>query len=202
QGDCPAGHLRGQGWPLLIVEEPQVGLHVSSQRMQGAVRGGDEVIELGQLQELTNGANATGAVLSQVAKSTITARGELSAGSALAAGVLLIPADTPPEQLPRLAIHPYPNQYVAPFTLRDGTQVTVRPIRPEDEPLIIDLHGRHSEHTIRMRFFSLVKTLSRDSLIRLCHLDYDREMALAAVLTHDGQPMILGVSRYYLQPET
>src|SRR5205823_5447749 len=69
-------------------------------------------------------------------------------------------------------------------------------------PLIIDLHARHSEHTIRMRFFSLVKTLSRDSLIRLCHLDYDREMALAAVLQKNGQPMILGVSRYYLHPET
>ncbi len=121
---------------------------------------------------------------------------------ALDARVLLVPADTPPEQLPRLAIHPYPNQYVTSFTMRDGTQLTIRPIRPEDEPLIIDLHGRHSEHTIRMRFFSLVKTLSRDSLIRLCHLDYDREMALAAVLPGEAGPMIVGVSRYYLHPET
>jgi acetyltransferase len=118
---------------------------------------------------------------------------------ALDARAVLAPAGAAP---PRLAIHPYPNQYTAPFTLRDGTEVTVRPIRPEDEPLIIDLHGRHSERTIRMRFFSLVKTLSRDSLIRLCHLDYDREMALAAVLHRDGPPMILGVSRYYLDPET
>jgi acetyltransferase len=53
-----------------------------------------------------------------------------------------------------------------------------------------------------MRFFSLVKTLSRDSLIRLCHLDYDREMALAAVREADGGAQILGVSRYYLHPET
>jgi acetyltransferase len=120
---------------------------------------------------------------------------------ALDARVLLAPAETPPEALPRLAIPPYPNQYVTSFTLRDGTAVTIRPIRPEDEPLIIDLHGRHSEHTIRMRFFSLVKTLSRDSLIRLCHLDYDREMALAAV-RQEGAAMILGVSRYYLHPET
>jgi acetyltransferase len=121
---------------------------------------------------------------------------------ALDARVLLVRADTPAEQMPRLAIPPYPNQYVAPFTLRDGTQVTIRPIRPEDEPLIIDLHARHSAHTIRMRFFSLVKTLSRDSLIRLCHLDYDREMALAAVLRQESGPMILGVSRYYLHRET
>jgi acetyltransferase len=53
-----------------------------------------------------------------------------------------------------------------------------------------------------MRFFSMVKTLSRDSLIRLCHLDYNREMALAAVLHDDGGPRLLGVSRYYLNPET
>ena len=123
---------------------------------------------------------------------------------ALDARVLL----TATGQRPRLAITPYPNQYTAPFTLRDGTVVTVRPIRPEDEALIIDLHARHSEHTIRMRFFSLVKTLTRDSLIRLCHLDYDREMALIAV-EGPGQvegrgegPRCLGVSRYYLDPET
>jgi len=103
---------------------------------------------------------------------------------------------------PRLAIRPYPNQYTAPFRLRDGSEVTVRAIGPEDEPLIVDLHARHSEHTIRMRFFSMVKTHSRDSLIRLCHLDYDREMALAAVHRDDGGSHMLGVSRYYLDPET
>jgi len=48
----------------------------------------------------------------------------------------------------------------------------------------------------------MVKTLSRDSLIRLCHLDYDREMALAAVLQERDGPRLLGVARYYLQPET
>jgi acetyltransferase len=121
---------------------------------------------------------------------------------ALDARVLLAPAGQAPEDRPRLAIHPYPNQYTAPFTMRDGTTVTVRALRPEDEPLIIGLHGRTSEHTIRMRFFSLVKTLSRDSLIRLCQLDYDREMALAAVLTAGDEARIVGVARYYLHPAT
>jgi acyl-CoA synthetase (NDP forming)/GNAT superfamily N-acetyltransferase len=120
----------------------------------------------------------------------------------LGARVVLTPADLPQEQRPRLAIHPYPNQYTAPFRLRNGTEVVVRAIRPEDEPLIIGLHARHSERTIRMRFFSLVKVLSRDSLIRLCHLDYDREMALVAVVGEGEQAQIVGVSRYYLCPET
>jgi acetyltransferase len=119
---------------------------------------------------------------------------------ALDARVLLGKADEPK---PRLAVHPYPNQYTHSFRLPDGTELTIRAIRPEDEPLIVELHGSHSERTIRMRFFSLVKTLARDSLIRFCHLDYDREMALVAV-RHDeqGAPHIVGVSRYYLQPET
>jgi acetyltransferase len=118
---------------------------------------------------------------------------------ALDARVLLTPADSTP---PRLAIHPYPNQYTAPFRMEDGTEMTVRAMRPEDEPLIVQLHAGHSEHTIRMRYFSMVKTLSRDSLIRLCHLDYDREMALAGVRGEGESAQILGVSRYYLNPET
>jgi acetyltransferase len=119
--------------------------------------------------------------------------------TALDARILLAPPGAPQ---PRLAIRPYPNQYTAPFKLRDGSEVTVRAIGPEDEPLIIALHASHSEHTIRMRFFSMVKTLSHDSLIRLCHLDYDREMALVAVRREAGAEKILGVSRYYLDRET
>jgi acetyltransferase len=121
---------------------------------------------------------------------------------ALGARVELLPADLPEGQRPRLAIHPYPNQYVAPFRLKDGNEILIRPIRPEDEPLLTAFHAGHSQHTLRMRFFSLVKTLSRDSLIRLCHLDYEREMALVAVRRDEDGPHLLGVSRYYLQPET
>jgi acetyltransferase len=97
---------------------------------------------------------------------------------------------------------PYPHQYTAPFRLRDGSEVTVRAIRPEDEPLIVGLHARHSEHTIRMRFFGLVKTLSRESLRGLCHLDYDRDMALVAVAQTAAGEQIWGVSRYFLSPPT
>ena len=94
--------------------------------------------------------------------------------------------------------HPYPDQYTAPFRLRDGTTVTVRPLSPEDEPLIVELHAGHSERTIRMRFFSLVKTLSAASLARLCNLDYGRDMALVAVARTAAGEQIWGVARYYL----
>ncbi|MFN4261121.1 MAG: GNAT family N-acetyltransferase [Gemmataceae bacterium] len=121
---------------------------------------------------------------------------------ALDARIILTPPDLPNDQKPRLAITPYPNQYISTWRMADGTEVQIRPIRPEDEPLIVALHATHSPHTIRLRFHSMVKALSHEQLIRLCHLDYDREMGLAAVLREGGTSRILGVSRYYLDPES
>jgi acetyltransferase len=121
---------------------------------------------------------------------------------ALDVRVLLAPADLPEDQRPRLAILPYPNQHTAPYRLRDGAEVVVRAIRPEDEPLVLALFASFSERTIRLRFFSMVRTLTHDALIRLCHLDYNREMALVAALRDGGREQLLGVSRYYLDPET
>ena len=103
----------------------------------------------------------------------------------------------------RLAIEPYPNQHTTTWRLPSETDIIVRAIRPEDEPLIEEHHRSLSELSIRMRFFSMVKTLSRDSLIQLCHLDYAREMALVAERKNaDGRREIIGVSRYYMNPQT
>ncbi len=121
---------------------------------------------------------------------------------AVDARVILAPPDTPPEKLPRLAIHPYPNQYTSTFRVKNGSDIQIRAIRPEDEEALIRFHGTHSEETLRLRFFSVVKTLSRESLIRLCHLDYDRSMALVGVAKTANGDEIRGVSRYYIDPET
>jgi acetyltransferase len=116
---------------------------------------------------------------------------------------VLLTEEKPTDGTPwALAILPYPNQYTAPFRLSDGTEVTVRVIRPEDEPLIVEHHALLSAQSIRLRYFSMVKQLTHDRLIRLCHLDYNREMALVAVHTDDHGPHIWGVSRYYYDPET
>ncbi len=119
---------------------------------------------------------------------------------ALDARVLLAPADQPKA---KLTIEPYPNHHTTPWKLPNGVEIVVRAIRPEDEPMIEEHHRTLSEQSIRMRFFSMVKTLSRDSLIRLCHLDYAREMALVAERRNaQGKPEIIGVSRYYMNPQT
>ncbi len=79
---------------------------------------------------------------------------------ALDARVVLHGAEVDVDRLPRPAIRPYPTQYVAPWTGKDGLTVTIRPIRPEDEPLVVRFHEKLSENTVYLRFFQTVK-LSR-----------------------------------------
>ncbi len=94
--------------------------------------------------------------------------------------VLHNPALTEAE-LPRTVIRPYPSQYVEPYNLKDGTPVTIRPIRPEDEPLLIDFHEKLSEQSVYLRYFhalNLSQRIAHDRLARIATNDYDREMAL------------------------
>jgi acetyltransferase len=102
---------------------------------------------------------------------------------ALDARVILHGSDVLETELPKLAIRPYPSQYSAPWILRDGTQVTIRPIRPEDEPQAVQFHKTLSEESVYFRYFHLVKLshrIAHERLMRLCFIDYDREMALVA----------------------
>ncbi|MGQ4647847.1 GNAT family N-acetyltransferase [Lyngbya aestuarii] len=106
---------------------------------------------------------------------------------ALDARVVLHELDVSEEQLPKLAIRPYPTQYVAQWTMKDGTPVTIRPIRPEDEPLIVQFHKTLSEQSIYFRYFHLMKLSRRtahERLTRICFIDYDCEMALVAGYKH------------------
>ncbi len=103
-------------------------------------------------------------------------------------------------QLPKPAIRPYPLQYVAHWTMRDGNQVTIRPIRPEDEPLIVKLHETLSDRSVYLRYFcslSLSRRIAHERLLKICFGDYDREMALVAELTdkETGDRRIIAVGR-------
>ncbi|TVP60438.1 MAG: GNAT family N-acetyltransferase [Nodularia sp. (in: Bacteria)] len=99
----------------------------------------------------------------------------------LDARIILHEADVKEDQLPKLAIRPYPIQYVSQWQTRNGTPVTIRPIRPEDEPLMIKFHQTLSEQSVYFRYFHLIKLQSRvahERLTRICFIDYDREIAL------------------------
>ncbi|AKG20575.1 bifunctional acetate--CoA ligase family protein/GNAT family N-acetyltransferase [Calothrix sp. 336/3] len=100
---------------------------------------------------------------------------------ALDARIVLHSSDIADGELPKPAIRPYPIQYIAPWQMPDGTEVIIRPIRPEDEPLMIQFHKTLSEESVYFRYFHLIKLSQRiahERLTRLCFIDYDREMAL------------------------
>jgi acetyltransferase len=119
---------------------------------------------------------------------------------ALDARIALFDPATREADLPRPAIRPYPIRYVAGWALRNGTPVTIRPIRPEDEPLIAQFHETLSDWSVEMRYFHPLKLAQRtahERLTRICFVDYDRELALVAEHTdpRTGDRTILGVGR-------
>jgi acetyltransferase len=119
---------------------------------------------------------------------------------ALDARVVLHDPATPEEELPRTAIRPYPTQYVSAEEMDDDTPIVVRPIRPEDEPLMVKFHESLSEESVYMRYFHMMKLDQRtahERLTRICFIDYDREMALVAERSDpdSGEREILGVAR-------
>lgn len=119
---------------------------------------------------------------------------------ALDARIVLHPPGTRDDQLPRLAIRPYPTRYVAPWKLKDGSEVIIRPIRPEDEPLMVKFHHTLSERSVYLRYFNSLKLdqrIAHERLSRICFIDYDREMALVVERGDPTtqKPEILAVGR-------
>ena len=119
---------------------------------------------------------------------------------ALDARFALHPKDVADADLPKPAIRPYPIQYVSPWVTKTGTPVVIRPIRPEDETLMPDFHKAISERSVYFRYFHAAKLdqrVAHERLIRMCFLDYDREMALLANRTDPatGKHEILGIGR-------
>ena len=119
---------------------------------------------------------------------------------ALDARVVLHSTDIREEELPQPAIRPYPIQYVKSWIMKDGQPVTIRPIRPEDEPLAVKFHETLSEESVYLRYFHLIKLQTRvahDRLSRLCFTDYNCEMALVVDYKdpQTGEHEILGVGR-------
>jgi acetyltransferase len=100
--------------------------------------------------------------------------------------------------LPRLAIRPYPVQYESSWTSSQGAALTIRPIRPEDEPLMVKFHGTLSDRSVYLRYLhpmQLSTRVAHDRLARICFIDYDREMALVAEHGSGDEREILGVGR-------
>lgn len=126
---------------------------------------------------------------------------------ALDARVILHDLETDSDRLPRLAIRPYPTQYASPWSLKDGRPVFIRPIRPEDEPMMVKFHQALSERSVYQRYFHMVsldQRIAHERLTRICFIDFDREMALVA--QHEDRNTrateIIGVARLTKLPGT
>jgi acetyltransferase len=100
-----------------------------------------------------------------------------------------------------LVITPYPKKYETVWTLRDGRTVLLRPIKPEDEPLWLEMFQNFSEQSIRYRFFQIIKDTPHETRVRYCNIDYDREIAIVPELTENGRKKILGVTRVSIEPD-
>ena len=121
-------------------------------------------------------------------------------------GVICIDAHMRVERLAagesRLAIRPYPQGLERRERMRDGREILLRPIRPEDEPAHHALIARMSPEDLRARFFSYVRELRHAQMARLTQVDYDREMAFIATASGaDGEPETLGVVRTVTDPD-
>jgi acetyltransferase len=119
---------------------------------------------------------------------------------ALDARVVLHDPKTPETALPTSAIRPYPVQYVGVWKMKNKKRIVIRPIRPEDEPLMVKFHQTLSEQSVYQRYFSVLQLSQRtahERLTRICFNDYDREIALVAEHkeTPAAEPRILGVGR-------
>ncbi|WP_295540480.1 bifunctional acetate--CoA ligase family protein/GNAT family N-acetyltransferase [uncultured Thiohalocapsa sp.] len=109
----------------------------------------------------------------------------------------------PPQQslYGHMAIHPYPQHLIERVPLPDGSDLTIRPIRPEDAEMEQNFVRGLSEQTKYFRFMQAIKELSPEMLVRFTQIDYDREMALIGVMDNSGREDQVGVARYMTHPD-
>ncbi len=105
------------------------------------------------------------------------------------------------EPYAHLALRPYPEKYVTQVRLRDGTPVTFRPIKPEDEPLWLAMLGSCSKETIYSRFRHFFRWQSHEVATRFCYIDYNREIAIVAEVVDGGEKKLVGVGRLIADPD-
>jgi acetyltransferase len=108
--------------------------------------------------------------------------------------------DKSPDLTPHLIISSYPRQYTKKIKLKNGTEVLLRPIKPEDEYLWQDMFDSFSKETVRYRFFRIIKETPHEVRTRYCNIDYDRELGIVAEIKEKGKRRLIGVSRIIFTP--
>lgn len=99
-----------------------------------------------------------------------------------------------------LVLPPYPGRYQRKIQAKNGQEVSLRPIRPEDEPMELEMVNRLSKESLYFRFFGFVPKMTHELMTRFTQIDYDREMAIIALIEHKGQEEMIGVVRIIADP--
>ena len=97
--------------------------------------------------------------------------------------------------------NPYPGKYLKNTRLQDGTEVLLRPIRPEDEQLWLAMLGSCSKESLYNRFRYFFHWETHEVATRYCYIDYDRELAIVAEIVEEGQRKLIGIGRLIADPE-
>ena len=100
----------------------------------------------------------------------------------------------------QLAISPYPKKYIRDFTFQNGKKAIIRPIKPEDEPMEIQMFKELSLKTQQHRFFREIKNITHNMMQRYTQIDYDREIALIAEIEENNKKKMVGVVRLKSDP--
>jgi acetyltransferase len=100
-----------------------------------------------------------------------------------------------------LVISPYPEEYESRELVKENLEIFVRPVKPEDAPLFKELFNILSPKSIYFRFFAPIKELKPEMLARFTQIDYDREIALVAIMDNGGADKLLGVARIIGEPD-
>ncbi len=100
-----------------------------------------------------------------------------------------------------LALHPYPEEFVRKEMLQDGTPVLFRPIKPEDEPMWLEMLGSCSRESLYSRFRYFFHWQSHEVATRYCYIDYGREIAIVAEVQDETGKHLIGVGRLIADPD-
>ena len=105
------------------------------------------------------------------------------------------------KQYEHLIIRPYPSEYISEYKLRNGQEVLIRPIKPEDELLLVGLFKSFSKETMRSRFFQYPREISHPILARYCNIDYNKEVIIVAELVDNHERLIVGMTSVIIEPD-
>ena len=105
-----------------------------------------------------------------------------------------------PDQIMPPTHRPYPSDYASAIALKDGREIIIRPIRPDDEPKVREMFYKFSEQTVYLRYHGQLKSMPHNKLQVFCNVDYDTEMALVGVVGDEERAEVVGVGRYMTDP--